>query len=130
MEHNNKTVGDLIMEGISFFNKNDIFKAFDCFKQVHILGYSDMVILHIATIARLNNNEAMGLLTHLAENGNKNAQRELGICYNLGMGVEKDIKESYKWWEKAAKKGDEFSIIRINEYKNEDLKQIADEFKK
>ena len=24
MEHNNKTVGDLIMEGISFFNKNDI----------------------------------------------------------------------------------------------------------
>lgn len=52
--------------------------------------------------------------------GNPNAQRELGICYYVGMGVEQDIKESYKWWDKAAENGDEFSKIRIDEYNNID----------
>lgn len=117
MENNNKTVCDLIMEGISYFNKRDISSALKCFKQVHIMGFSDIVIFYIAIIARLNNNEAMAILNQLANNGNPNAQRELGICYYVGMGVVQDIEESYKLWEKAAENGDEFSKIRINEYK-------------
>ena len=119
MKHNIERVGTLIMEGISLFNNRDLSPAFDCFKQVHNLGYSDMVIFYIATIARLKNKEAMELLKDLAKNENPNAQRELGICYNLGMGVEQDIEESYKWWKNAAEKGDEFSKIRIKEYDNE-----------
>ena len=47
------------------------------------------------------------------------AQFILGCVYDV---YTENKEEAYKWWEKAAKKGDEFSIIRINEYNNEDLK--------
>jgi len=39
-----------------------------------------------------------------AEQGNANAQRELGFAYSTGRGVERDLIESYKWYELAIRR--------------------------
>ena len=41
----------------------------------------------------------------LAENGDTNAQFELGRCYYWGTGVEKNVKEAFRWYMKSAKQG-------------------------
>ena len=41
-----------------------------------------------------------------AERGNVNAQCNLGICYDKGIGVEQDSVEAAKWFRKAAEQGD------------------------
>ncbi|MCD7798298.1 MAG: SEL1-like repeat protein, partial [Akkermansiaceae bacterium] len=37
-----------------------------------------------------------------AEQGDAEAQYELGVCYFKGEGVEKDEKEAVRWYRKAA----------------------------
>lgn len=41
----------------------------------------------------------------LAEQGVAEAQFNLGICYNSGLGVTKDYEEAVKWYRKAAEQG-------------------------
>ena len=41
----------------------------------------------------------------LAEKGDAKAQYNLGLMYEKGRGVEKDLKEAVKWWRKAAEQG-------------------------
>ena len=41
----------------------------------------------------------------LAEQGDPEAQFALGTLYRDGQGVEKDLKQTIKWWEKAAELG-------------------------
>ncbi len=41
----------------------------------------------------------------LAEQGDTEAQFVLGTMYRDGQGVEKDLAETLKWWEKAAELG-------------------------
>ncbi len=45
------------------------------------------------------------LWKELAEEGNSTAQNYLGIHYYLGLGVERDIKQSFYWYEKSARAG-------------------------
>ena len=45
-------------------------------------------------------------LKTLAEQGDANAQYNLGMMYNNGTGVEQDFKEAVKWYRKAAEQGD------------------------
>ena len=40
-----------------------------------------------------------------AEQGNANAQRELGVMYYFGDGVPQDYKEAFKWYSKSAAQG-------------------------
>jgi hypothetical protein len=40
-----------------------------------------------------------------AEQGNSNAQCNLGFCYELGKGVSQDYTEAVKWYRKAAEQG-------------------------
>ena len=42
-----------------------------------------------------------------AEQGNANAQYNLGNMYNEGKGVPQDYKEAAKWWKLAAEQGHE-----------------------
>ena len=44
--------------------------------------------------------------TKAAEGGDANAQRYLGLCYEYGEGVSKDMKEAVKWYRKAAEQGE------------------------
>lgn len=41
----------------------------------------------------------------LAEQGNSEAQHNLGVCYGKGLGVEKNPSEAVKWWTKSAEQG-------------------------
>ena len=41
----------------------------------------------------------------LAENGDTNAQFELGRCYQWGTGVEKNGKEAFRWYMKSVEQG-------------------------
>lgn len=41
----------------------------------------------------------------MAEQGNAEAQYNLGICYHEGEGVAKDVFEAVKWFRKAAEQG-------------------------
>ncbi|MBR5681173.1 MAG: sel1 repeat family protein, partial [Clostridia bacterium] len=44
-------------------------------------------------------------LQKAAEQGDAEAQNDLGHCYVIGDGVEKDEKEAVKWFRKAAEQG-------------------------
>jgi hypothetical protein len=46
------------------------------------------------------------ILIALAEKGDAEAQNKIGLIYFEGKGVEKDLKETAKWWRKAAEQGD------------------------
>jgi TPR repeat protein len=49
--------------------------------------------------------ETLILLKPLAEEGNPEAQCILGNIYHLGLGVNHNIKEAIKWYQKSAKQG-------------------------
>jgi len=49
--------------------------------------------------------EDIKLKISVAENGDVEAQLNLGLLYFNGQGVSKDYAEAYKWWQKAAEQG-------------------------
>ena len=46
------------------------------------------------------------------------AQYNLGVCYELGEGVEKDLEEAKKWYQLAAKQGEEEAKSALDRLKN------------
>ena len=40
-----------------------------------------------------------------AEQGDANAQYNLGVCYEKGEGVKKDLSQAVQWYRKAAEQG-------------------------
>ncbi|MDP6104008.1 MAG: tetratricopeptide repeat protein [Gammaproteobacteria bacterium] len=42
-------------------------------------------------------------IIHLAEEGDFEAQYNLGLMYEMGMGVKQDFDSAYKWYLKSAK---------------------------
>ncbi|MEI6399130.1 MAG: hypothetical protein WCO71_10190, partial [Pseudomonadota bacterium] len=48
-----------------------------------------------------------------AEQGNADAQNNLGAAYDSGEGVGKDQAEAVKWWRKAANQGDAKSQFNL-----------------
>jgi TPR repeat protein len=61
---------------------------------------------HPAIIPEAEGKEALADLKERAQQGNAEAQFNLGICYANGEGVAKDWDEAVKWWRKAAEQGD------------------------
>ena len=49
--------------------------------------------------------EAIKLYRMAAEQDNEYAQFNLGLCYEYGTGLQKDLSEAKKWYQKAADKG-------------------------
>lgn len=49
----------------------------------------------------------------LAEQGNSEAQHNLGVCYGKGLGVEKNPTEAVKWWIKSAEQGNAHAQFRL-----------------
>ena len=52
-----------------------------------------------------NYSKALALLKPLAERGNPRAQNGLGMIYDRGLGVPKNLNEASKWYRKAAEQG-------------------------
>lgn len=44
-------------------------------------------------------------IAHLAEDGDLEAQYNLGLMYEMGMGVKQDFYSAYKWYLKSAEQG-------------------------
>jgi TPR repeat protein len=44
-----------------------------------------------------------------AEQGDADAQYNLGVCYDNGHGVEQSYTEAVKWYKKAAEQGHEYA---------------------
>ena len=49
--------------------------------------------------------EALKRLCERAENGDAQAQFELGKCYAQGSGVEQSMSDAIEWYRKAAEQG-------------------------
>ena len=61
-------------------------------------------------------------LTKAAEQGNADAQHDLGVCYIKGEGVEEDFEQAKFWLEKAAAQGHSDAqelLSELNEILNE-----------
>ena len=59
--------------------------------------------------------EAMERLREAAEDGNAEAQCNLGLCYANGEGVSKDMAEAVKWYRKAAEQGNAMAQCKLGE---------------
>ena len=53
--------------------------------------------------------EAVKWYRKAAEQGNKQAQYNLGVCYESGRGVPQDYSEAVKWYRKAAEQGVDYA---------------------
>ncbi len=91
--------------------------------------HGDFQAIKILTYMAINNNaDAIISLKRLAEKGNPDAQREMGIYldyYYAFLSLDHEdttidlstkTNEVYFWWGKAAEQGDAFSKIRMEEY--------------
>ena len=54
---------------------------------------------------------AVPLFRKAAEQGDAQAQNNLGLCYDNGDGVAKDSQQAVYWWRKAAEQGDRKSVV-------------------
>lgn len=66
----------------------------------------------LQAFAQKNYSETLTLLKPLAEDGHSEAQCILGNIYHLGLGVDSNIQEAIKWYQKSAKQG--YSIAENN----------------
>ena len=62
-----------------------------------------------------NYTEAVKYFRKAADQGHARAQYELGVCYNFGYGIRKDLKEAVKWYRKAAEQGYIYAIFDLGE---------------
>ena len=69
-------------------------------------NFDDAFINAVGALERDDYETAYKLFLPLAEQGNVDGQRNLGMLHYLGLGVPKDSKEAEKWWELAAEQGD------------------------
>ena len=72
-------------------------------------NFDDAFINAVDALERDDYETAYKLFLPLAEQGNVDGQRNLGVFYYLGQGVPQDYKEAEKWWELAAEQEDGFS---------------------
>ena len=55
------------------------------------------------------------MLLEAARAGNRDAQRDLGRCYTLGIGTQEDVEQGMQWTIKAAEQGDKEAIELLNQ---------------
>ena len=68
-------------------------------------NFDDAFINAVDALERDDYETAYKLFLPLAEQGNVDGQRNLGMLHYLGLGVPKDSKEAEKWWKLSAEQG-------------------------
>lgn len=58
-------------------------------------------------------NTAFRLFKSLAEQGNTEAQANLGLMYEIGQGVNKNFAEAFQWYRSAAEKGNAWAQVNL-----------------
>ncbi len=56
---------------------------------------------------------ALKLYARAAESGNTAAMNSLGVCYERGRGVKRDMKQAIDWYEQAAEGGNPFAQLNL-----------------
>lgn len=56
---------------------------------------------------------ASGWLKLSAQQGNASAQCSLGLMYQLGLGIDRDLSEAFKWYRLAAEQGHTFAQFNV-----------------
>ena len=57
--------------------------------------------------------EAVKWYRKAADQGNADAQNNLGVCYKNGEGVPQDYSEAVKWYRKAAEQGQKYAQYNL-----------------
>ena len=65
-----------------------------------------------------NESEAVRWYTLAANQGDTDAQYNLGVCYERGIGVAKNESEAVRWYTLAAKQGQANAIEALKKKKN------------
>jgi TPR repeat protein len=76
-------------------------------------NFDDAFINALDALKRDDYETAYKLFLPLAEQGNIDGQRNLGMLHYLGQGVAEDYAEAIKWWKLAAEQGDDFSQYQL-----------------
>ena len=80
------------------------------------MPYEDMQALYDKAVEYYNAKDyenAVKLFKTLAEQGNADAQFNLGECYYFGRGVEQSYEEAVKWYRKAAEQGNAYAHCNL-----------------
>lgn len=113
-----KTIGDCYLNGTSGRTKNKE-EAYRWYEKAAEMGDASAQYLFGDEIMRYGyhstngDKKAIELFKKSAEQGNRDAQRELGEVFYYGKGVAKDYNEALKWYKMAATQGDTIAIHNV-----------------
>lgn len=68
-----------------------------------------------------DNGIAMAAYQMAAEQGHTKAMVNLATCYEMGIGVNRDLSEAYHWYLEASKHGDQFAAQKLSYYEQGNL---------
>lgn len=83
----------------------------------NLLAQTNMGLIHINGAGKRDFDEAYKWLTLAAKGGSAEAQYNLGIAYELGMGTKIDLQQAKTWFEKSSTQGFELAQTKLNELK-------------
>ncbi len=94
----------------------DEVKALNYFKQAteleNVSAMRNLAIV-LENNAEPDPKQAAELYSKAADNGDRFAQNNLGVCYLMGDGVEKNVRKAVQYFEKAVKSGDDYAMVNL-----------------
>lgn len=94
----------------------DEVKALNYFKQAteleNVSAMRNLAIV-LENNAEPDSKQAAELYSKAADNGDRFAQNNLGVCYLMGDGVEKNVRKAVQYFEKAVKSGDDYAMVNL-----------------
>jgi TPR repeat protein len=111
----------------SYFRENAILKKFGAgllFIALFLVGPSNVLADYEDGLFASHRGDyltAFREFRSLAEEGHIKAQLQLGIMYEMGLGIKQDYSEASKWYQKAAIQGDKAAQKRLLEMRKKGL---------
>ena len=68
---------------------------------------------------------ASHLLQSAAHNGYQEAQNELGVVYELGLGTKQSYTEAIRWYQQAAAQGEPYSLTNLGRLAENGLRSVS-----
>ena len=111
----------------NFFRENTILKKFSAgllFIALFLIGPSNVLADYADGLFASHKGDyltAFREFRSLAEKGHSQSQVQLGIMYEMGLGVKQDYSEASKWYQKAAVQGDKEAHKKLIEMRKKGL---------
>jgi uncharacterized protein len=78
------------------------------------LAFSCLLIF--STPANANDADTFNAMVALAQKGDAEAQYHVGMMYNNGIGTQRDLKQAFEWFQKAAAANDPLGAYKLGCY--------------